>query len=81
METIARLAVLLSIATGFLAGMVAPPTDARASTTIGARAPMTIGGLVILLWAGGALALVSWLLAIGAMVVALAGSLRMDPDR
>ena len=81
METIARLAVLLSIATGFLAGMVAAPTDARAPTTIGARAPMTIGGLVILLWAGGALALVSWLLAIGAMVVALAGSLRMDPDR
>jgi hypothetical protein len=43
METIARLAVLLSIATGFLAGMVAAPTDARAPTTIGARAPMTIG--------------------------------------
>ena len=61
--------------------MVAAPTDARAPTTIGARAPITIGGLVILLWAGGALALVSWLLAIGAMVVALAGSLRMDPDR
>ena len=73
METIARLAVLLSIATGFLAGMVAAPTNARA--------PTTIGGLVILLWPGGALALVSWLLAIGAMVVALAGSLRMDPDR
>jgi hypothetical protein len=81
METIARLAVLLSIATGVVAGMVAAPTGARASTTIGARAPMTIGGLVILLWAGGALALVSWLLAIGAVVVALAGSLRMDPDR
>jgi hypothetical protein len=47
METIARLAVLLSIATGFLAGMVAAPTDARAPTTIGARAPMTIGGLDI----------------------------------
>ena len=57
METIARLAVLLSIATGFLAGMVAAPTNARA--------PTTIGGLVILLWPGGALALVSWLLAIG----------------
>ena len=53
--------------------MVAAPTNARA--------PTTIGGLVILLWPGGALALVSWLLAIGAVVVALAGSLRMDPDR
>jgi hypothetical protein len=28
--------------------MVAAPTDARAPTTIGARAPITIGGLVIL---------------------------------
>jgi hypothetical protein len=81
METIARLAVLLSIATGFLAGIVAAPTDARAPTTIGARAPMTIGGLLILLWAGGALALVSWALGDRAAVVALAGSLRMDPDR
>ena len=63
----------LLIATGFLTGMVAAPT--------GARAPTTLGGLVILLWAGGALALVSWLLAIGAVVVAPAGSLRMDPDR
>jgi hypothetical protein len=53
--------------------MVAAPTNARA--------PTTIGGLVILLWPGGALALVSWLLAIGAVVVAPAGSLRMDPDR
>ena len=53
--------------------MVAAPTNARA--------PTTIGGLVILLWPGGALALVSWLLAIGAVVVAFAGSLRMDPDR
>ena len=63
----------LLVATGLLAGMVAAPTGTRVSTTI--------GGLVILLWAGGALALVSWLLAIGAVLVALAGSLRMDPDR
>ena len=42
---------------------------------------MTIGGLLILLWAGGALALVSWALGDRAAVVALAGSLRMDPDR
>ena len=42
---------------------------------------MTLGGLIILLWAGGALALVSWLLAIGAVLVALVGSVRMDPDR
>jgi hypothetical protein len=63
----------LLVATGLLAGLVAAPT--------GQRVPMTLGGLVILLWAGGALALVSWLLAIGAVLVALAGSVRMDPDR
>jgi hypothetical protein len=63
----------LLVATGLLAGLVVAPT--------GQRVPMTLGGLVILLWAGGALALVSWLLAIGAVLVALAGSVRMDPDR
>ena len=63
----------LLVATGLLTGLVVAPT--------GQRVPMTLGGLVILLWAGGALALVSWLLAIGAVLVALAGSVRMDPDR
>jgi hypothetical protein len=63
----------LLVATGLLAGLVVAPT--------GQRVPMTLGGLVILLWAGGALALVSWLLAIGAVLVALVGSVRMDPDR
>jgi hypothetical protein len=63
----------LLVATGLLAGLVIAPT--------GQRVPMTLGGLVILLWAGGALALVSWLLAIGAVLVALVGSVRMDPDR
>ena len=63
----------LLVATGLVAGLIVART--------GARAPTTVGGLVILLWAGGALALVSWLLAIGAVVVAFAGSLRMDPDR
>jgi hypothetical protein len=63
----------LLVATGLLAGLVVAPTAQRV--------PMTLGGLVILLWAGGALALVSWLLAIGAVLVALAGSVRMDPDR
>jgi hypothetical protein len=81
METIARLAVLLSIATGFLAGMVAAPTDARAPTTIGARAPMTIGGLDISCGRAEPSRSSAGLLAIGAAVVALAGSLRMDPDR
>jgi hypothetical protein len=33
------------------------------------------------LWAGGALALVSWLLAIGGVVVALVGGVRSEPDR
>jgi hypothetical protein len=80
METIARLAVLLSIATGFLAGMVAAPTDARAPTTIGARAPMTIGGLVI---SCGRAEPSRSSAGFGdrAAVVALASSLRMDPDR
>jgi hypothetical protein len=40
-----------------------------------------VGGLVILLWAGGALALVSWLLAIGAVLVALVGGVRIEPHR
>jgi hypothetical protein len=63
----------LLMATGLVAGLIVAPN--------GERVPMTLGGLVILLWAGGALALVSWLLAIGALVVALVGSLRMGPDR
>jgi hypothetical protein len=63
----------LLVATGLLAGRVVAST--------GQRVPMTLGGLAILLWAGGALALLSWLLAIGAVLVALVGSVRMDPDR
>jgi hypothetical protein len=47
----------------------------------GKRIPITLGGLVTLLWAGRALALVSWLLAIGAVLVALAGGVRSEPDR
>ena len=65
--------VALLLATAVLAGIVA----ARA----GERIPMTAGGLVILLWAGGALALVSWLLAIGGVVVAVVGAVRIEPDR
>ena len=63
----------LLVATGLVAGLIVART--------GARAPTTVGGLVILLWAGGALALVSWALGDRAAVVALAGSLRMHPDR
>jgi len=65
--------IALLVATTVLAGLVVAPP--------GARIPMTGGGLVILVWAGGALALVSWLLAIGAVVVALAGGVRIEPDR
>jgi len=43
------------------------------------RLPVTVGGLAILLWAGGALALVSWLLAIGGVVVALVVGVRIEP--
>jgi len=42
---------------------------------------MTLGGLVVLLWAGAALALVSWLLAIGAVLIALIGGVRIEPHR
>jgi hypothetical protein len=65
--------VALLVATAVLAGLVAAP--------FGERIPMTVGGLVILLWAGGALALVSWLLAIGAVLVALVGGVRIEPHR
>lgn len=63
----------LLVATGLLAGLLVTPT--------GPRVPLTPGGLVILLWAGGALGLLSWLLAIGAVLVALVGSVRVGPDR
>ncbi len=63
----------LLVATGLLAGLLV--------TLTGTRVPVTLGGLVILLWAGGALALVSWLLAVGAVLVALVGSVRVGPDR
>ena len=65
--------VALLVATAVLAGLVAAP--------FGERIPMTVGGLVILLWAGGALALVSWLLAVGAVLVALVGGVRIEPHR
>ncbi len=65
--------VALLGATAGLAGMLA--------TSRGRRAPMTLGGLVILLWAGGALALVSWMLAVGGVLVALIASVRVEPDR
>jgi hypothetical protein len=65
--------VALLVATGLLAGL--------ASAQPGRRGPLTLGGLVILLWAGGALALLSWLLAIGGAAVALVGSVRVGPDR
>jgi hypothetical protein len=45
------------------------------------RIPITAGALVILLWAGGALALVSWLLALGGVLVALVGGVRIEPHR
>ena len=45
------------------------------------RIPMTAGALVILLWTGGALALVSWLLALGGVLVALVGGVRIEPHR
>jgi hypothetical protein len=65
--------VALLLATAVLACLVAAPP--------GERIPMTVGGLVILLWAGGALALVSWLLAVGAVLVALVGGVRIEPHR
>jgi hypothetical protein len=63
----------LLAATCLLAGTIGAPS--------GPRVPLTLGGLVILLWAAGALALLSWLLAIGAVLVALVGSVRVGPDR
>jgi len=65
--------VALLVATAFLAVLVVAPH--------GERIPMTLGGLVVLLWAGAALALVSWLLAIGAVLVALIGGVRIEPHR
>jgi hypothetical protein len=65
--------IALLVATAVLAVLVVVPH--------GERIPMTVGGLVILLWAGGALALVSWLLAIGGVVVALIGGVRIEPRR
>ncbi len=65
--------VALLVATAFLAVLVVAPH--------GQRVPMTLGGLVVLLWAGAALALVSWLLAIGAVLVALIGGVRIEPSR
>ncbi len=65
--------VALLVATAVLAGLVAAPP--------GERIPTTVGGLVILLWAGGALALVSWLLAVGGVLVALVGGVRIEPHR
>ena len=65
--------VALLVATAFLAVLVVAPH--------GQRVPMTQGGLVVLLWAGAALALVSWLLAIGAVLVALIGGVRIEPSR
>lgn len=64
--------VALLVATAFLAVLVVAPH--------GQRVPMTIGGLVVLLWAGAALALVSWLLAIGAVLVALVAGVRIEPN-
>lgn len=65
--------VALLVATGVLAGLLTAP--AREGVA------MTAAGLVILLWAGGALALVNWLLAIGGVLVALLGSVRIEPHR
>jgi hypothetical protein len=64
--------VALLVATAFLAVLVVAPH--------GQRVPMTLGGLVVLLWAGAALALVSWLLAIGAVLVALVAGVRIEPN-
>ena len=65
--------IALLVATSILAVLLVVPH--------GERIPMTVGGLVVLLWAGGALALVSWLLAIGGVVVALVGGVRIEPRR
>jgi hypothetical protein len=65
--------VALLVATALLAVLVVAPH--------GERIPMNLGGLVVLLWAGAALALVSWLLAIGAVLVALIGGVRIEPHR
>ena len=65
--------IALLVATAVLAVLVVVPP--------GERIPMTVGGLAILLWAGGALALVSWLLAIGGVLVALVGGIRVEPRR
>jgi hypothetical protein len=64
--------VALLVATAFLAVFVV--------ASHGQRVPMTVGGLVVLLWAGAALALVSWLLAIGAVLVALVAGVRIEPN-
>lgn len=65
--------VTLLTTTAVLAGLV--------TARPGAPFPVTTGGLVILLWAGGALALVSWLLAVGGVLAALAFSVRVEPHR
>ena len=65
--------VVLLVATCLVAGTIAASS--------GPRVPLTPGGLSILLWAGGALALLSWLLAIGGVAVALIVSVRVGPDR
>jgi hypothetical protein len=65
--------VALLVATAILAA-VATPTPASGIA-------MTRGGLAVLLWAAGALALVSWLLAFGSVIVALILSVRIEPGR
>lgn len=65
--------VALLVATAALTLIViVPPVE---------RIPMTAGALVIFLWAGGALALLSWLLALGGVLVALVGGVRTEPHR
>jgi hypothetical protein len=65
--------VALLVATAVLTVIViVPPME---------RGPATSGALVVLLWAGGALALLSWLLALGGVLVALVGGVRIEPHR
>ncbi len=74
------------LATGLRVGGIALLTATAALTLIVIvppveRVPMTAGALVIFLWAGGALALLSWLLALGSVLVALLGGVRIEPHR
>lgn len=53
----------------------------RADSSPSARASATWAGALIIAWAGAALALVSWLLALVGVAVAIANGVRLEPRR